>query len=83
MPSYTLGEEVLSGGKRFRVVRIITDSRTLCRNGEHDIEIRESYVQLRGEDGSPDFIVLEEDVFPYTGPSSKILPLRVPPRRPE
>jgi hypothetical protein len=70
MSDYTIGITLEHKGEQFRVVRIITNSITLFEDEKGVYLQIESYIELKGLDGSIDFITLTRERNPYEGPTS-------------
>ena len=78
MPEYAIGHEIDRASadpehpEKFRVVRIVGKSVSLFQDKEHSYLQTESYVELKADDGTIAFAILNSERTPYTGPESKI-----------
>ena len=72
MPEYPLGAIVTHKDEQYRVVRIIGQSTSLFESETGAYVQIESYVELKGSDGSIDFVSLEMVRVPYEGGASVI-----------
>lgn len=75
MPNTTfeLGDTIKHNGGVWRVVRIIRDSTSLIQPEDLvPYVLRESYVELRGPIGEPEFLILSSEIEPYNGKASPI-----------
>jgi hypothetical protein len=75
MTQLVLGDTINYKGQAWRVVRMIFDDQTLFTESGQSYVIKESYVQIKNEDGDADFLVHKTEKLPYLGPSSHILGL--------
>jgi hypothetical protein len=66
MSQLKLGQTIQHNAKNCLVVRVIEHSTTLFEGDEGAFILDESYVQLKGEDGSVEFIPLVEEKKPFT-----------------
>lgn len=73
MSDYPIGATVDHKDDKYRVVRIIVKSVSLHEEeGKETYLQTESYVELKGADGSIDFVSLTLEREPYVGPPSTI-----------
>lgn len=72
MSNYPIGSNVKHKEELWRVVRIIGQSTSLFEDETGAYVQIESYVELKGLDGSIDFISLEMERAPYAGSPSII-----------
>ncbi len=78
MATTNLGDTVKVGDIHLRVVRVINKSLTLYEGPKRPYIVEESYLELKGSDGSIEFIQLDKQELPYTGASSVIKALEPP-----
>lgn len=72
MLEYPIGATVEHHKEQWRVVRIIGSSVTLFEDDTQAYLQTESYVELKGADGSIDFVSLTMERTPYEGPTSVV-----------
>lgn len=72
MSDYAIGTTVKHKEEDYRVVRIIGASTSLFEDDKGAYIQVESYVELKGTDGSIDFVTLEMERKPYEGGPSMI-----------
>jgi hypothetical protein len=78
---YQLGSEVQYKDKTWRVIRIVTTDQSLFEDSDTCYVILESFVMIKDADGFIDFIVLNSEKLPYSGPVSSIKGLSIIPWR--
>jgi hypothetical protein len=79
---YLLGSEIQYQDKAWRVVRILSNDQTLFEDlSGAAYTILESFIMIKDAEGNLDFIVMNSEKLPYTGPSSTIKALAVIPWR--
>lgn len=69
---YKLGLEIQLEKEKYRIVRIIERSHSLHAEGDKEMVIDESYIELKGQSGEIEFVTLSSDKKPYEGPKSTI-----------
>lgn len=67
-----LGDTIPLKGQNWRVVRIIDHSLTLIEFEGKNFVVDEVYIELKGNDGSIDFIQVDKEQRPYEGQPSVI-----------
>jgi hypothetical protein len=72
MSDYPIGGTIEHKNEQYRVVRIIGQSVSLFEDEKGTYLQTESYVELKGADGSIDFVSLTLERTPYEGGSSII-----------
>jgi hypothetical protein len=72
MSEYPIGVVVVHKDEQYRVVRIIGQSTSLFEDDKQVYLQIESYVELKGADGSIDFVTLEMERKAYEGGPSII-----------
>lgn len=72
MSEYQLGSEIVHKDKTWRIIRVLANDQSLFEDESGLFIILESYVQLKDADGVIDFIVMNSEKLPYTGPTSSI-----------
>jgi hypothetical protein len=71
--TFVLGQEIERDDKKFLVVRIIEKSLVLFEEPSGVMyTLEESYVELRGAQGEVEFVVLFENMQPFTNKKSTI-----------
>lgn len=82
MSEYQLGSEIQHKDKTWRVIRILSNDQTLFEDDAGNLYvILETFVQIKDASGVIDFIVMNSEKLPYTGPPSSIKALSVIPWR--
>lgn len=69
---YQLGSELQYKDKTWRVIRVLSNDQSLFEDEHETYIILESYIQLKDADGTINFIVMNSEKLPYTGPTSNI-----------
>jgi hypothetical protein len=69
---YQLGSELQYKDKTWRVIRVLSNDQSLFEDESGVYVILESYIQLKDAEGTIDFIVMNSEKLPYTGPASNI-----------
>lgn len=72
MSEYQIGSEVVHKEKTWRIIRVLANDQSLFEDESGLFIILESYIQLKDADGIIDFIVMNSEKLPYTGPTSSI-----------
>ena len=82
MSEYQIGHEIWYKEKQWRVVRILSNDQSLFEDDSGNIHIiLESFIMIKDALGAIDFIVMNSEKLPYTGPSSSIKALSAIPWR--
>jgi len=69
---YQIGSEIQYKDRSWRIIRVLSNDQSLFEDESGLFIILESYVQLKDELGQIDFIVMNSEKLPYTGPTSTI-----------
>jgi len=69
---YQLGSEIVHKEKTWRIIRVLSNDQSLFEDESGLFIILESYVQLKDELGQIEFIVMNSEKLPYSGPTSTI-----------
>lgn len=72
MSEYQIGSEIQYKDRSWRIIRVLSNDQSLFEDESGLFIILESYVQLKDELGQIDFIVMNSEKLPYTGPTSTI-----------
>ena len=67
MTAIELGDTIPFKGQQFRVIRIVDHSLTLYQHENRLSVVDEVYLELKGDDGSIDFLEVSKEERPYTG----------------